>query len=80
MFSAAIYGQAGFAAGNYAAVKYMAFPSQSCVFIPAPANTTGGTGATINAYIQVGPAGLNQQPVLYMTDRTVAQLVTLSNA
>lgn len=79
-FQAAVYGTAGFNGGNYAAVRYMGFPSQSCVFIPAPGGTTGGTGATINAYIQVGPAGLNQQPVLYMTDSTVAQLIVKTNA
>lgn len=79
-FQAAVYGTAGFNGGTYAAVRYMGFPSQSCVFIPAKAGETGAAGAVINAYIQVGPAGLNQQPVLYMTDRSVAQLIVLANA
>lgn len=79
-FQAAVYGQAGFNGGDFAAVKYMGFPSTGCIFLPAPGGTTGGTGAVINAYIQVGPTGLTVNPTQYATDRTVAQLIALANA
>lgn len=65
------------------ASETMSFPVGSFLAYPpavATSVTIGETTTTINAVIEVIPSGLNQPPVLYLTDSTVTQVNTAANA
>jgi len=55
------------------------FPVESFVAYPCPANTVAN-GVTMNSIVEVAPTGLNQTPVYFYTNATVAQINTASNA
>ena len=55
------------------------FPVNTIAAYPAPANTVAN-GVTMNSIVEVAPTGLNQVPVYFYTNATVAQINSAANA
>ena len=55
------------------------FPVDTFAAYPCPSGTVAN-GVTMNSIVEVAPTGLNQVPVLFYTDATVATINTACNA
>jgi hypothetical protein len=55
------------------------FPVDTFAAYPCPSGTVAN-GVTMNSIVEVVPTGLNQVPVLFYTDATVATINTACNA
>lgn len=55
------------------------FPVNTFAAYPCPANTVAN-GVTMNSIVEVAPTGLNQVPVLFYTDASVATINSAANA
>jgi hypothetical protein len=55
------------------------FPVNTFAAYPCPANTVAN-GVTMNSIVEVAPTGLNQVPVLFYTDASVATINAAANA
>jgi hypothetical protein len=55
------------------------FPVDTFAAYPCPSGTVAN-GVTMNSIVEVVPTGLNQVPVLFYTDATVATINSACNA
>lgn len=55
------------------------FPVEGFVAYPCPSGTVAN-GVTMNSIVEVAPTGLNQTPVFFYTNATVANINTACNA
>jgi hypothetical protein len=55
------------------------FPVNTFAAYPCPSGTVAN-GVTMNSIVEVAPTGLNQVPVLFYTDASVATINAAANA
>ena len=55
------------------------FPVEAFVAYPCPSGTVAN-GVTMNSIVEVAPTGLNQTPVFFYTNATVATINSACNA
>lgn len=55
------------------------FPVEGFVAYPCPSGTVAN-GVTMNSIVEVSPTGLNQTPVFFYTNATVATINSACNA